>query len=130
LKSDTAEEASKRIIATTGPEGGVLNKLIDQKGYRKFVIPDDVGGRFSVLTPVGLLPIAVAGIDIQTLFDGAVSKFLECEKNADDILEYAALRYHFHETGKALDVIGTFEPDMNSFTGWIQQLLGESEGQE
>jgi glucose-6-phosphate isomerase len=124
------EEASKRIIATTGPEGGVLNKLIDQKGYRKFIIPDDVGGRFSVLTPVGLLPIAVAGIDIQTLFDGAVSKFLECEKNADDILEYAAFRYQFHETGKALDVIGTFEPDMNSFTGWIQQLLGESEGKK
>jgi glucose-6-phosphate isomerase len=130
MEKQYGEEASRRIIATTGPEGGVLNKMIDELGYEKYIIPDDVGGRFSVLTPVGLLPIAVAGIDIQTLFNGAVTKFREYEKSADDILEYAALRFYFQETGKAMDVIGSFEPELNAFTGWIQQLLGESEGKE
>lgn len=124
------EDASRRIIATTGPEGGVLNRLVNEYGYEKFVIPDDVGGRFSVLTPVGLLPIAVSGIDIQTLFYGAVTKFEAYEKNADDVETYAALRYCFHEAGKELDVIGSFEPELNAFSGWIQQLLGESEGKK
>ncbi len=130
MEKQYGDEASRRIIATTGPEGGVLNKMIDERGYDKYIIPNDVGGRFSVLTPVGLLPIAVAGIDIQSLFYGAVKKFRECEKSADDMLEYAALRYHFQETDKAMDVIGSFEPELNAFTGWIQQLLGESEGKE
>jgi glucose-6-phosphate isomerase len=124
------EEAPDRIIATTGPEGGVLNQMIEQYGYEKFVIPDDVGGRFSVLTPVGLLPISVAGIQIQGLIDGAVSKYKEYESSAHDLLEYAAIRYLFERSGKALDVIGSFEPDLNAFTGWIQQLLGESEGKD
>jgi glucose-6-phosphate isomerase len=124
------EGASGRIIATTGPEGGVLNQMIEQFGYEKFIIPDDVGGRFSVLTPVGLLPIAVAGIDIQELFHGAVTSFREYENSAEDLLDFAALRYLFEKSGKALDVIGSFEPDLNAFTGWIQQLLGESEGKD
>lgn len=124
------DEAAKRIVATTGPQGGVLNEMARIHTYDKFEIPDDVGGRFSVLTPVGMLPIAVAGIDIHALFYGAVSKFNEYEQDADDLLAYAALRYCFQETGKALDVIGSFEPEMNAFTGWIQQLLGESEGKE
>ncbi len=122
--------ASKRIITTTGPEGGVLNEMAASRTYDRFLIPDDVGGRFSVLTPVGLLPIAVAGIDIQSLFYGAVSKYKEYEESADDILAYATLRFCFQEAGKVLDVIGSFEPEMNAFTGWIQQLLGESEGKE
>ena len=124
------EEASKHIICTTSKEGGILNKLIDEKGYRKFIIPNDVGGRYSVLTPVGLLPIAVAGVDIKTLFYGAVSAFNEFEENAEDILEYAALRNAIHESGKTIDVFATFEPELTSIGGWIQQLLGESEGKE
>ncbi|MEX2602528.1 MAG: glucose-6-phosphate isomerase [Balneolaceae bacterium] len=122
--------AADRIVVTTGPHGGVLNKMAETYGYDKFVIPDDVGGRFSVLTPVGLLPVAVAGINIRELLYGAVNKFLECEESADDILEYASLRCAFQESGKVLDVIGSFDPELRAFTGWIQQLLGESEGKE
>ncbi|MEX2602562.1 MAG: glucose-6-phosphate isomerase [Gracilimonas sp.] len=124
------DDAVDHIICTTSKEGGVLNKLIDQKGYKKFVIPADVGGRYSVLTPVGLLPISVAGIDIRTLFYGAVSAFNKYEENAEEIIEYAALRNAIHESGKTIDVFGTFEPELTSIGGWIQQLLGESEGKE
>lgn len=124
------EDADKRISATTGPEGGVLNKIIEAEGYKKYVIPDDVGGRFSVLTPVGLLPIAVAGIDIQTLFYGAVTEFNESEKDRADILAYAATRYALLNKGYAIDVIGSFEPELMGFVAWIQQLIGESEGKE
>ena len=123
-------DLKNRIICTTSKEGGILNKLIEQKGYKKFIIPNDVGGRFSVLTPVGLLPIAVAGIDIKTLFYGAVSAYQKYEDDAEDILEYAALRNSLHEAGKTIDVFACFEPELKSFGGWIQQLLGESEGKE
>lgn len=128
--NDTYENASERIIATTGAEGGVLNKVIDQEKYKKYIIPDDVGGRFSVLTPVGLLPIAVAGIDIQTLFYGAVSEFEKREADPGSILDYAAARYVLHEKNKAIDVIGSFEPELTAFIAWVQQLLGESEGKK
>lgn len=124
------DDATERIIATTGPEGGVLNKIIEAEGYTKYIIPDDVGGRFSVLTPVGLLPIAVAGIDIRTLFYGAVSFYEKETADRKDVLEYAAVRYLMHEDGYAVDVIGTFEPELNGITAWIQQLLGESEGKD
>ncbi|SMO74730.1 glucose-6-phosphate isomerase [Gracilimonas mengyeensis] len=124
------DDASEHIICTTSKEGGLLNKVIKEKGYRKFIIPDDVGGRYSVLTPVGLLPIAVAGIDVRTLLYGAVSAYNRYKENTEDILEYAALRNAIHETGKTIDVFATFEPELSSFGGWIQQLLGESEGKE
>lgn len=124
------DEAKNRIIATTGPEGGILNQIIDKEGYTKFVIPDDVGGRYSVLTPVGLLPVAVAGVDIQTFYYGAVNEYESLESEAGELLNYAAIRYLMHEKGMAIDVIGTFEPELNSFIGWIQQLMGESEGKE
>lgn len=124
------EGAVKRIKATTGPEGGVLNKIIEKEGYDKFVIPGDIGGRFSVLTPVGLLPVAVAGIDIQTLYYGAVSEFESKEQAPQALLEYAAVRYVLHKRGFALDVIGSFNPELLGFTAWAQQLLGESEGKE
>lgn len=127
---DTYEDAADRIIATTGKEGGVMNKIVDEEGYQKYIIPDDIGGRFSVLTPVGLLPIAVAGIDIQTLYYGAVSEFEDREKDQDTVLEYAALRYSFLKKGHVMDVITSFEPELLGFTAWIQQLLGESEGKE
>jgi glucose-6-phosphate isomerase len=127
---DKYEDASQRIIATTGPAGGVLNKVIEKEGYKKYIIPDDVGGRFSVLTPVGLLPIAVAGIDIQRLFYGAVSIFEQEMSDRNSLIDYAAIRYLMHEKGYAVDVIGSFEPELIGFTAWIQQLIGESEGKE
>ncbi|MEQ8525402.1 glucose-6-phosphate isomerase [Gracilimonas sp.] len=130
LEEMYGEDSSKRIICTTSKTGGLLNKLIDKKGYRKFIIPEDVGGRYSVLTPVGLLPIAVSGIDIRTLFYGAVSAYNAYEDNAEDLLEYAALRNAIHESGKTIDVFATFEPELTSLGGWIQQLLGESEGKQ
>ncbi|WP_138429406.1 glucose-6-phosphate isomerase [Fodinibius saliphilus] len=117
-----------RIICTTSSVGGALNKLVDQYRFQKFVIPDDVGGRFSVLTPVGLLPIAVAGIDIRSLFYGAVSKYEELEEEAGSLLDYAAVKYALFKKGKAVDVITSFEPQLASLGGWLQQLLGESEG--
>ncbi len=124
------EEANNRIICTTSQEGGILNQLIEKKGYKKFIIPGDIGGRFSVLTPVGLLPIAVAGINIQTLFYGAVSAYRKFDEDAEEVLEYTALRNALHEHGKTIDVISCFEPELKSFGGWIQQLMGESEGKE
>jgi len=124
------DEANNRIICTTSAEGGILNELIQKKGYSKFIIPNDIGGRFSVLTPVGLLPIAVAGIDIKSLFYGAVSAYNYFENDCEEILEYTALRNALHDSGKTIDVISCFEPELASFGGWIQQLMGESEGKE
>ncbi len=122
--------ANDRIICTTSAEGGILNQLIEKKGYRKFIIPNDIGGRFSVLTPVGLVPIAVAGLDIKSLFYGAVSAFNRYEEETEEVLEYTALRNALHKSGKTIDVISCFEPELSSFGGWIQQLYGESEGKE
>lgn len=130
MEETYGEESSKRIICTTSSEGGALNRLVDEYGYRKFVIPEDIGGRFSVLTPVGLLPIAVAGIDIQTLFYGAVNKYEALENNPDQVIEYATVRYALHQKGKAIDVISSFKPELQSFGNWVQQLLGESEGKD
>lgn len=124
------DRAADRIICTTSASGGALNALADAHGYDRFVIPDDVGGRFSVLTPVGLLPAAVAGIDIRTLFYGAVSKYEELEKEADSLLRYAACRYLFENQSKSVDLITSFEPQLHGFCRWLQQLLGESEGKQ
>lgn len=123
-------DASERIAATTGKSGGLLNNIIAEEGYQKYIIPDDIGGRYSVLTPVGLLPVAVAGLDIQTLYYGAVAEYEKNENNPDDLLEYASIRYSLHKKGYALDIFGSFEPEMMGFAAWTQQLLGESEGKE
>lgn len=124
------EDARKRIICTTSPQGGALNELVKQEEYKKFEIPEDVGGRFSVLTPVGLLPIAVAGIDIRSMFYQAVSLYKELEQDATRVLEYAACRYQLGKKGITTDIITTFEPQLMSLGRWLQQLLGESEGKE
>ena len=125
------DDAYDRIIVTTDPSEGALNKLKDEFGFKKYVIPRDVGGRFSVLTPVGLLPIATAGIDIRTLFYGAVS---ECEAltSADDnaAIEYAAVRKALLDEGFSVEVLAHFEPNLAGIGGWWQQLFGESEGKE
>lgn len=123
-------DAGRRIVATTSPKGGVLNELADAHGYEKYVIPDDVGGRFSVLTPVGLLPVAVAGLDSKTLFYGAVGMFESLEREPGNLLDYAAARYRFHGEGIALDLLSSFDPEWREMIGWLQQLLGESEGKE
>lgn len=122
--------AAKRIIATTSAAGGALNRVIEANGYRKFVLPDDVGGRFSVLTPVGLLPIAVAGIDIRELFYGGVSAYRESEAGGGDVFRYAAARLALYRQGRKIDILATFEPNLNAFGGWMQQLFGESEGKD
>jgi len=124
------DEAKTRIIATTGREGGVLNNIIEEEGYTKYEIPEDIGGRYSVLTPVGLLPVAVSGLDIQTLYYGAVAEYEARENSPDGLFEYAATRYLLHQKGLVLDVISSFEPELNQLCGWTQQLLGESEGKE
>lgn len=124
------DDARARITATTGPKGGVLNEVVRKEGYQKYIIPDDVGGRFSVLTPAGLLPIAVAGVDIRALLEGAVSEFNLSGKDPGRILEYAAIRAYFHDHGYDIDVLSSFEPELSGFLAWTQQLLGESEGKD
>ena len=128
LYQNFEEDADKRIVCTTSASGGALNKLVEAHNYQKFIIPDDVGGRFSVLTPVGLLPIAVAGIDIRSLFYGAVSAYEHFEKDPEEVIHYASMRYALSLNGYAIDVITSFEPELRSFGGWMQQLFGESEG--
>ncbi|HCR48371.1 MAG TPA: glucose-6-phosphate isomerase, partial [Rhodothermales bacterium] len=124
-------DANERIIATTDPASGALNQLRNSRGFRKFVIPPDVGGRFSVLTPVGLLPIAAAGIDVHALFEGART---ECERLStsenNPALQYAAVRFWLHEAGYKTDVLSVFEPKLYPIGAWWQQLYGESEGKE
>lgn len=125
------DDCDRRIIATTDAERGALRSLATEKGYRTHVIPNDVGGRFSVLTPVGLLPIAAAGFDIRGFFYGAVA--MKTEIDAHDYhpaLAYAARRYALHESGFTTDVLSVFEPALSGLGGWWQQLFGESEGKE
>ena len=125
------EDANSRIIITTDPEEGALNILRSEKGYKKYIIPGDVGGRFSVLTPVGLLPIAVAGIDIRSLFYGGVETCKQYTRDdANPALDYAAIRYLLHEAGKTVEVLAVFEQRLFSFGAWWQQLFGESEGKD
>ncbi len=128
---DRFDDADRRIIVTTDPSDGALNALQKERKYRKYVIPRDVGGRFSVLTPVGLLPIAAAGIDIRTLFYGAVNGIRHLSDRDDNAaLAYAAVRYGLLQEGYGVDVLATFEPRLGAFGAWWQQLFGESEGKQ
>ncbi|MFA7253677.1 MAG: glucose-6-phosphate isomerase [Patescibacteria group bacterium] len=125
------DEAAKRIIVTTDKEKGSLKKLAGDEGYKTFVIPDNIGGRYSVLTPVGLLPIAVAGIDIDELIGGAKAseedlKGRDTEKN--DACIYAAVRNLLYRQGKSLEILVNYEPSLHYFAEWWKQLFGESEG--
>ena len=127
------EEAAKRIFCTTDANKGTLKELADKEGYETFVVPDDVGGRFSVLTAVGLLPIAVAGIDVDKLMLGARNAQNELcdtdiEKNA--ALKYAAVRNCFYNKGKKMECFVSYEPNMTMFNEWLKQLFGESEGKD
>jgi len=130
------DDADQRIIVTTDPSEGALNILQRERGYKKFIIPPSVGGRFSVLTPVGLLPIAVAGVDIGSLLDGAASAFARygaaghTEAGSNAAVDYAALRYGLLQKGYAVELLAVFEASLIGFAQWWQQLFGESEGKQ
>lgn len=126
-------EAAKRIYATTDREKGSLKGLATEEGYETFVVPDDIGGRFSVLTAVGLLPIAVSGADIDQLMKGAASgraRALENEFQENDALQYAALRNIFLRKGKEIEILANYEPGVHYVSEWWKQLYGESEGKD
>ena len=126
-------EAAKRIYATTDKARGSLKNLANEEGYESFVVPDDVGGRFSVLTAVGLLPIAVSGADIDKLMEGAQSgrkAALENGFEENDALQYAALRNILLRKGKQIEILANYEPSVHYVSEWWKQLYGESEGKD
>jgi len=125
------EAAARRIVATTDAARGALRTLAGEKGYECFVVPDDVGGRFSVLTPVGLLPLAVAGVDTHALLAGAAAeaaRAAEMDPVELPAARYAALRHDFHLQGYAVEVLASFHPSLHIVAEWWKQLYGESEG--
>ena len=127
------EEAAKRIYATTDKAKGALKGLATAEGYETFVVPDDVGGRFSVLTAVGLLPIAVSGADIDQLMAGAASGRDKALNNAfeeNDAMQYAAIRNILLRKGKSIEITANYEPSLHYFGEWWKQLYGESEGKD
>lgn len=126
-------EAAKRIYATTDKARGSLKKLATEEGYETFVVPDDVGGRFSVLTAVGLLPIAVSGADIDKLMEGAQAgrkQAIDADFAENDALKYAALRNILLRKGKAVEILANYEPCVHFVSEWWKQLYGESEGKD
>ena len=127
------EEAAKRIYATTDRAKGALKNLADAEGYEEFVVPDDVGGRFSVLTAVGLLAIAASGADIDKLMEGAASARKRCIENDfdnNDSMQYAALRNIMLRKGKEVEILCDYEPSLHYTLEWWKQLMGESEGKD
>ncbi len=127
------EEANRRIYATTDKAKGALKNVANTEGYESFVVPDNVGGRFSVLTAVGLLPIAVSGADIDKLMAGAAAMRESCLNKpfeSNDAVLYAAVRNIFYNKGKAVEVLANYEPAMHYISEWWKQLYGESEGKD
>ena len=127
------DEAAKRIYATTDKAKGALKNLSDAEGYETFVVPDDVGGRYSVLTAVGLLPIAVSGADIDKLMQGAAEGrklALESSFEDNDAMKYAAVRNILHRQGKSIEIAANYEPSLHYVSEWWKQLFGESEGKD
>ena len=127
------EEAKKRIYVSTDSKKGALKTLANSEGYESFVIPDDVGGRFSVLTPVGLLPIATSGINIDELMDGAIlaeDKYSDKSLEYNECYQYAVVRNLQYDNGKSIEILESYEPRMHYFIEWWKQLFGESEGKE
>jgi glucose-6-phosphate isomerase len=126
--------AKERIVAITDCSHGALRKLSEQEGYRTFVIPDDVGGRFSVLTPVGLLPISVAGIDIRILLKGATdmekASYVDVPADENICIQYAVTRNILYNNGKKVEILANYNPKLHYLTEWWKQLFGESEGKE
>ena len=134
MEEKYGENAKNRIIATTDKARGTLKALADKEGYETFVIPDDIGGRFSVITPVGLLPIAVAGINIRELVAGAVAMEKATDQSvpfAENIsAQYAAVRNELYKSGKKIEILCNFHPKLHYIGEWWKQLYGESEGKD
>lgn len=127
------EEARKRIFVTTDRARGTLKQFSTEEGYETFVVPDDVGGRFSVLSAVGLLPIAAAGIDIKKLMEGAAAashQYTDPDLEKNDCYKYAAIRNLLYRKGKTMEVLASYEPFATMFNEWWKQLFGESEGKD
>ena len=127
------KEAAERIVAITDASRGALKTLSNQEGYKSFIVPDNVGGRFSVLTPVGLLPIAVAGFDIRELVDGAkkAERALAAREKSNPAIQYAAMRNLLHtELGKSVEILVNYSPKLTYVSEWWKQLYGESEGKD
>ena len=125
------EEARKRILVTTDKEKGALKELADEEGYETFVVPDNIGGRYSVLTAVGLLPIVVAGINIDELMQGAKyaqDKYADSNLKYNECYQYAVIRNLLYKTKKDIEILVNYEPKLHYFTEWWKQLFGESEG--
>ena len=127
------DEARSRIYVTTDKEKGALKTLSDMEGYERFIVPDNIGGRYSVLTAVGLLPIAVAGIDIDKLMNGAriaQEKYNDADLKYNDCYKYAVARNILYENDRRIEILANYEPKLHYFTEWWKQLFGESEGKE
>ena len=127
------EEARERIFATTDKEKGALKTLATNKGYETFVVPDNIGGRFSVLTAVGLLPLAVAGVDIEQLMKGAEDyrdEIFDLDYEENPVLKYVAIRNILNRQGKDIEILVAYEPKLQYFNEWWKQLAGESEGKD
>lgn len=125
------DEIAKRIICTTDRKKGALKTMAQKEGFRTFVIPDDVGGRFSVLTPVGLLPMACAGIDIAEVLNGAADfekNIFKLKPEDNDMYKYAAIRNILYRDGKFIEILSSFHPALHSFLEWWKQLFAETEG--
>ena len=133
IKKYGVQEAAKRIYVTTDKARGTLKALADREGYKTFVVPDDIGGRYSVLTAVGLLPIAVAGIDIDALMKGAADAreiYSEPDMDKNDCYKYAAIRNLLYRSGKKIELCVAYEPSFTLMCEWFKQLFGESEGKD
>ena len=127
------EEARSRIYVTTDKQKGALKQLADKEGYEQFIIPDNIGGRYSVLTAVGLLPIAAAGIDIERLMEGAriaQEKYNDSNLKYNECYKYAVIRNMLYKSNKTTEILVNYEPRMHYFTEWWKQLYGESEGKD
>lgn len=126
-------ELKKRIICVTDGKKGALRKIADKNGYKSFVIPDDVGGRFSILTPVGLVPLALAGVDIKSLVEGArqgEKEYSQTDLSQNIAWQYAGIRYLLYKQGKKIEVLSSFYDNMAYIAEWWKQLYGESEGKD
>ncbi|MBN7274713.1 glucose-6-phosphate isomerase [Ligilactobacillus pobuzihii] len=133
IKKYGVQGATERIYATTDRERGALKTEADAAGYESFVIPDDVGGRFSVLTPVGLLPIAASGADIDKLMQGAADarkEYSDADLTKNEAYQYAALRNILYRKGYTTEILENYEPSLQYFSEWWKQLMGESEGKD
>ncbi len=126
MENKYGDATKDRIFVTTDAHTGALLELAKEKGYTRFIVPDDIGGRFSVLTPVGLLPIAVNGLDIEELFYGAE----EAKRNLNACYYYTLLRHELYQEGKFIESFDIYEPKLASFAEWLKQLFGESQGKE